>query len=64
MKGTSERCTAVSLRERVARPVFRAAPSEREVRYTILLIDEIVGRAALIRRCRATFSRGEKDCLT
>jgi hypothetical protein len=28
----------------------------------MMQIDEIVGRAALIRRCRATFSPREKDC--
>jgi hypothetical protein len=33
----------------------------RAARPTILQIDEIVGRAALIRRLRATFSRWEKD---
>jgi hypothetical protein len=34
----------------------------REARSTILSIDEIVGRAALIRRIRATFSQREKGC--
>jgi hypothetical protein len=33
----------------------------RGARSTILQVDEIVGRAALIRRCRATFSQWEKD---
>ena len=33
----------------------------REARPTIPHIDEILGRAALIRRCRATFSQREKD---
>jgi len=33
----------------------------RAARSTILQIDEIVRQAALIRRCRATFSRWEKD---
>jgi hypothetical protein len=54
-----------------ARPGFRGCPlplgeggAQRRVRAarpTILQIDEIVGRAALIRRLRATFSRWEKD---
>jgi hypothetical protein len=35
----------------------------RAARPTILQIDDIVGRAALIRRLRATFSQGEKDSL-
>jgi hypothetical protein len=41
----------------------RVAPQRRVrvARSTMLPIDEIVGRAALIRRCRATFSRWEKD---
>jgi len=34
----------------------------RGTRSTILQIDDIVGRAALIRRYRATFSQREKDC--
>jgi hypothetical protein len=33
----------------------------RAARPTILQIDEIVGRAALTRRCCATLSQGERD---
>jgi hypothetical protein len=33
----------------------------RGARPTIVTNDEIVGRVALIRRCRATFSQREKD---
>jgi hypothetical protein len=50
--------SALSLRERVARErrVREARPT-----ITILQTNEIVGRVALIRRCRATFSQWEKD---
>ena len=47
--------TALSHWERVARQ-----RRVRGARSTILQVDEIVG-AALIRRCRATFSQWEKD---
>jgi hypothetical protein len=40
--------------------LFRACRA-RGARSTILQIDEIVGRAALIRRCCATFSQGRRN---
>ena len=46
----------LSHRERVARQ-----RRVREARPTIVGLFKIVGRAALIRRCRATFSQREKD---